>query len=209
MKVNVRTLEGADTGKQVELKKQVFGIEPHDHAVYMAIKAELAHARQGSASSKTRGEKRGSGRKLWRQKGTGRARVGGLRSPIRRGGGPAFGPKPRNFGLKINRKMRTLARKSVLSATQSEGRIIVVEALELEGPRTRSVVDALGALGVAGKRVMVLPGTPTNHLWLAVRNIPGVRVKAARDVSTFDVWAADYLLVDQAGVQDLNTALGA
>ncbi len=208
MRVEIRKLDGSSTGKQVDLKKEVFGIEPHQHAVYLAVKSELANSRQGSASTKTRGEVRGSGVKLWRQKGTGRARVGDNRSPIRRGGGVAFGPKPRSYHLKVNRKVRTLARKSMLSAMQQEGHIIVVETLDLESHKTRLMASALDALGLGGKRIMVLVGTPSDRLWLAARNLPGVRIKSAADVSTYDVWSSDYLLIDKQGVKNLNAALG-
>jgi len=208
MRIEVRKLDGSSTGKQVDLKKEVFGIEPHQHAVYLAVKSELANSRQGSASTKTRGEVRGSGVKLWRQKGTGRARVGDNRSPIRRGGGVAFGPKPRSYHLKVNRKVRTLARKSMLSAMQQEGHIIVVETLDLESHKTRLMASALDALGLGGKRIMVLVGTPSDRLWLAARNLPGVRIKSAAEVSTYDVWSSDYLLIDKQGVKNLNVALG-
>ena len=207
MRIEVRKLDGSSTGKQVDLKKEVFGIEPHQHAVYLAVKSELANSRQGSASTKTRGEVRGSGVKLWRQKGTGRARVGDNRSPIRRGGGVAFGPKPRSYHLKVNRKVRTLARKSMLSAMQQEGHIIVVETLDLESHKTRLMASALDALGLGGKRIMVLVGTPSDRLWLAARNLPGVRIKSAAEVSTYDVWSSDYLLIDKQGIKNLNTAL--
>jgi len=207
MRIEVRKLDGSSTGKQVDLKKEVFGIEPHQHAVYLAVKSELANSRQGSASTKTRGEVRGSGAKLWRQKGTGRARVGDNRSPIRSGGGVAFGPKPRSYHLKVNRKVRTLARKSMLSAMQQEGHIIVVETLDLESHKTRLMALALDALGLGGKRIMVLVGTPSDRLWLAARNLPGVRIKSAADVSTYDVWSSDYLLIDKQGIKNLNTAL--
>ena len=208
MKLPIRTLTGEETGKQVELQKKVFGIEPHRDAVYLTIKAELANRRQGSASSKNRGEVRGSGVKLWRQKGTGRARVGDSGSPIRRGGGVAFGPKPRDFSLKVNRKVRTLARKSMLSAMQADDRIIVVDQLTLDSHKTKPVVAALGALGLAGKRVMMLAGEPSRQLWLATRNIPRVQTKSASEVSTYDVWSSDYLVIDQAGVKSLNDVLG-
>ncbi len=208
MRIEVRKLDGSSTGKQVDLKKEVFGIEPHEHAVYLAVKSELANSRQGSASTKTRGEVRGSGVKLWSQKGTGRARVGDNRSPIRSGGGVAFGPKPRSYHLKVNRKVRTLARKSMLSAMQQEGHIIVVETLDLESHKTRLMASALDALGLGGKRIMVLVGTPSDRLWLAARNLPGVRIKSAAEVSTYDVWSSDYLLIDKQGVKNLNAALG-
>ncbi|UCH64049.1 MAG: 50S ribosomal protein L4 [Fidelibacterota bacterium] len=208
MRVEVRKLDGSSTGSQVDLKKEVFGIEPREHAVYLTVKSELANNRQGSANTKTRAEVKGSGAKLWRQKGTGRARVGDIRTPIRRGGGVVFGPKPRSYSLKVNRKVRTLARKSVLSTMQQEERIIVVEALKLENHKTRIMASALEALGLRGKRVMVLAGTPSDELWLAARNLPDVRVKSAADVSTYDVWSSDYLLIDKEGIKKINTALG-
>lgn len=207
MKVDVKKLDGTDTGKQVNLSKDVFGIKLHEHAVYLAVKSELANARQGSASTKTRSEVRGSGAKLWRQKGTGRARVGDARTPIRRGGGVTFGPKPRAFNLKVNRKVKTLARKSMLSAMQNEDRIIVVEAFDLKSHKTKDLALALTALNLGGKKVMLLPGKPSRELWLAARNLPGVSVKSAAEVSTYDVWTSDYLLADKEGIKNLNMAL--
>lgn len=208
MRVDVKKIDGTDTGKQVNLSKDVFGIEPHEHAVYLAVKSERANTRQGSASSKTRADVRGSGAKLWRQKGTGRARVGDAGTPIRRGGGAAFGPKPRSFNLKINQKVKILARKSVLSAMQSEGRIIVVEAFDIVSHKTKELSHALSTLNLGGKKVILAPGKPSRELWLAARNLPGVRVKSATDVSTYDVWTSDYLLVDQEGIKNMNAALG-
>ena len=208
MKIDVRKLDGSKVEKQVDLSKDVFGIAPHEHSVYLAVKTELANSRQGSASTKTRGEVQGSGVKLFRQKGTGRARVGDIRSPIRPGGGVAFGPKPRDYGLKLNRKVKALARRSMLSMMQQKDRIIVVESFELDSHKTKLMVSALDALGLAEKRVMVLASKPSNNLWLAGRNLPGVRIKRAAEVSTYDLWSSDYLLVDRDGVDDLNIALG-
>jgi large subunit ribosomal protein L4 len=208
MKVDILNIDGSSTGKKANLKNEVFGIEPHEHAVYLAVKSELANSRQGSASTKTRAEVKGSGRKLWRQKGTGRARVGDSGTPIRRGGGVAFGPKPRAYELKINRKVRALARKSVLSAMQKENRIVVVSSIELANHKTKELATILTSLGLQGKRVTILVGAPTGDLWLAARNIPGLRVKPAVDVSTNDVWSADYLLADAAGIKNLNEVLG-
>ncbi len=207
MKVEIRKLDGSGTGKQVNLKKEVFGIKPHENAVYLAIKSELANSRQGSASTKTRGDVKGSGAKLWRQKGTGRARVGDRRTPVWRGGGVVFGPKPRSYQLKVNRKVRTLARKSVLSAMQQEDRIVIVDNFDLESHKTRLMVSALESLGLTGKRIMVLATNPSEQLRLATSNLPGVRLKSAADVSTYDAWSADYLLIDIEGIKNLSTAL--
>ncbi|MEE9465285.1 MAG: 50S ribosomal protein L4 [Candidatus Neomarinimicrobiota bacterium] len=208
MKVGVRNFDGSETKKQVDLKKAVFGIEPHNPTIHAAVKVELAHRRQGTASTKTRAEVRGSGVKLFRQKGTGRARVGDAASPIRTGGGVAFGPKPRDYDLKINRKAKKLARRSMLSILAQEKRIVVVEKYDLEEPRTRGMRAALEALGLQGSRLVVLAGQPDRNLYLSSRNLPGVQVKQAADVSTHDLWASDFLLIDLEGVKQLNSVLG-
>lgn len=208
MKLDVRKLDGSAAGKQVTLDNKVFGITPHKHVVYLSVNAELANGRQGSASTKTRGEVQGSGVKLYRQKGTGRARVGDIRSPIRTGGGVAFGPKPRSYRTRLNRKVKSLARKSVLSIMQERKRIVVIDKFELEDHKTKIMAAALQALGLNDKRVMVLAAKPSDNLWLASRNLPGVRVKRAAEVSTYDLWSSDYLLVDHDGINDINKALG-
>lgn len=207
MKVDVRNFDGSPAGKQVELKKEVFGIEPHQTAIHAAVRVELANRRQGTASTKNRGEVRGSGVKLFRQKGTGRARVGDAGSPIRTGGGVAFGPKPRDYQMRINRKVKALARRSMLSALAQEKRIVVVERFDLEAPRTGEMQAALEALGLKDRRLMILAGEPNRNLWLSSRNLPGVRVKTAAEVSTNDLWSSDYLLIDREGVKQLQAAL--
>ncbi len=207
MKLDVRNFDGSPAGKQIDLKKEVFGIEPHQTSIHAAVRVELANRRQGTASTKNRGEVRGSGVKLHRQKGTGRARVGDAGSPIRTGGGVAFGPKPRDYQMRINRKVKALARRSMLSVMAQEKRIVVVEQFDLEAPRTREMHAALVALGLKGRRLMILAGEPNRNLWLSSRNLPGVRVKAAAEVSTNDLWTSDYLLIDREGVKRLQAAL--
>jgi len=208
MKTDVRKLDGSTVETQAELRKQVFGIEPHEDAVYHAVKAEQAHKRHGTASTRTRGDVRGSGAKLFRQKGTGRARVGDNRSPIRTGGGVAFGPKPRDYALKVNGKVKALARRSLLSALYKNERVVVVEGFDLKDHKTKAMATVLEALGLAEKKVLILAGEPSRELWLASRNLPGVRVKRAIDVSAHDLWRSDYLLFDRDGVKNLNAALG-
>lgn len=207
MKLDIRNFDGSSAGKQIDLKKEVFGIEPHQTSIHAAVRVELANRRQGNASTKNRGEVRGSGVKLFRQKGTGRARVGDAGSPIRTGGGVAFGPKPRDYLMRINRKVKALARRSMLSVMAQEKRIVVVEQFDLEAPRTREMHAALEALGLKGRRLMILSGEPNRNLWLSSRNLPGVRVKAAAEVSTNDLWTSDYLLIDREGVKQLQAAL--
>ncbi len=208
MKFAVRNFDGSETDKQIDLKKEVFGIEPHNPSIHAAVKVELANRRQGSASTKGRGEVRGSGVKLFRQKGTGRARVGDAASPIRTGGGVAFGPKPRDYDMKINRKAKKLARRSMLSILAQEKRITVVEKYELDEPRTQVMRKAVEALGLQNRRLVVLVGQHDRNLWLSSRNLPGIQVKHAEEVSTYDLWAADHMLIDKEGVKQLNSVLG-
>ena len=208
MKIDVHKFDGSASGGQIELKKEVFGIEPHDNAVYLTVKAEDANRRQGTASTLTRGDVAGSTAKLFRQKGTGRARVGDARSPIRYGGGVAFGPHPRSYRQKVNRKVSVLARKSLLSSLQRSKAITVVEAFELSEGKTKLMAGAVSALGLDGKKVVVLAGTPTVELQRASRNLPGIRVKRATDVSARDLWLADSVLLDKEGVKDLHSLLG-
>ncbi|MCK4577171.1 MAG: 50S ribosomal protein L4 [Candidatus Marinimicrobia bacterium] len=209
MKLNVLKSDGSKADKQVDLKKEVFGIKPNEHAIYLAVNAERAHRRQGNASTKTRAEVVGSGVKLFRQKGTGRARVGDAASPIRSGGGRAFGPKPREYDLKINGKAKALARRSMLSVLQKNERLIVIEGFDFDEPKTSKMKSMVDTLGLAGKNLMVLAAQPNRELWLSGRNLRGITVKAAKDVSTFDLWSADFVVIDRAGIKDLNTALSA
>ena len=208
MKVDVRKFDGSASGGQIDLKKEVFGIEPHENAIYLAVKAEMANRRQGSASTLTRGDVTGSGVKLFRQKGTGRARVGDARSPIRYGGGVAFGPHPRSYRQKVNRKVSGLARKSMLSKLQQAKAITVVEAFDLAEGKTKLMAQAVSALGLQGRKLVVLAAAPSVELKRAGRNLPGVRVKRARDVSVRDLWLADSMLVDKAGIKELHALLG-
>lgn len=207
MKVDIRKFDGSSSGDQIDLKKAVFGIEPHENSIYLAVKAEKANRRQGSASTLTRGEVAGSGIKLHRQKGTGRARVGDGQSPIRLGGGVAFGPKPRSYNQKVNRKVSQLARKSLLSKLQNSSSVTVVESFDLAEAKTKLMAQALDALGLTGKKVVILSASPTVALWRASNNLRGVQVKDARNVSSHDLWAADHLLVDKDGVKELHTLL--
>lgn len=207
MKVDIRKMDGSKAEGQIELKKAVFGIEPREHVVYLAVKAELANRRQGSADTLRRGEVAGSGIKLYRQKGTGRARVGDGQSPIRYGGGVAFGPHPRSYRQKVNKKARQLARKSLLSALQKDERIVIVEALDLPEAKTRLMAKSVKALGLDGRKVVVLAEKPTPELWLASRNLPGIKVRTATDVSAFDLWSTDFVLADKGGIQALQAAL--
>ena len=207
MKLGVLKMDGSKAAGEVVLKKEIFGIEPREHVVYLAVKAEMANKRQGSAATLTRAMVRGSGAKLFRQKGTGRARVGDAASPIRYGGGVAFGPHPRSYRQKVNQKARQLARKSLLSAMQRDSRIIVVDALELAEPKTKLMAEALNALGLEGRKLVILTAQPSETLWRTSRNLPGVAIKPAKDVSSWDLWSTDFLLVDKESLKSLQAAL--
>ena len=207
MKIEIRKMDGSAADKKADFKKEIFGIEPNKHVVYFAVKAEMANQRQGTASTKTRADVRGSGAKLFRQKGTGRARVGDAQSPSRPGGGVAFGPKPRDYRSKINRKVRTFARKSILSILLENDRVIVVDKFNLADHKTKAMRAAIDALGLTGKKVTILPANPSDNLWLASRNLPFVHVRPAAQVSAYDLWSTDYLLFDDAGVKELTAAL--
>lgn len=207
MKLEIKKIDGSATGEKVSLKKDVFEIEPNNHCVYLAVKAERANGRQGTASTKNRGEVKGSGVKLYRQKGTGRARVGDINTPTRPGGGRAFGPKPRDYSMKMNRKAKSLARKSMLSVMLKNERIIVVDSLEIKTNKTKQMAGVIASLELEGQKVLVAASSPTENLWLSSRNLHRLQVKVAADVSTYDLWSTDYLLIDRAGVDNLNNAL--
>ncbi len=186
----------------------MFAIEPNEAAVHQAVIAELANFRQGTSSSKNRSMVRGGGRKPFRQKGTGRARAGTIRSPLWVGGGSVFGPEPRSYSHKLPKKLRRLARKSVLSDKASKKGIMVVEDFKLESPKTRDMVKMLSDLNISGKKVLILPEEISENLVLATNNIPGVYVVKADFASTYDLIDCDILLFTESGLKLLNKSLG-
>ncbi len=192
--------DGSENGT-VELPQDVFGIEPSMHAVYQVIKAHLANRRQGTAKAKSRSEVNASKSKPWRQKGTGRARAGSANSPVWVGGGVIFGPQPRTYTQKINKNIRRLSLKSAYSIKASEDNVIVVEDFELKEPKTRNVVSALKALGLAGKKVMFLLPGQDEFLYKSIRNIPNMRSEAAENANTYDVANSDVLLMTPTSVE--------
>ncbi|MFQ6676462.1 MAG: 50S ribosomal protein L4 [Fidelibacterota bacterium] len=206
MQLTVRDIEGKSTSR-VKVDDSVFKIEPNADVVYRAVVAEMAASRRGSRSTKTRGETRGSGRKPWRQKGLGRARVGSVRSPLWRGGGVAFGPKPATYRNRLPKKMRRLARRSVLSQRVKDKEIVVVDTLGLEKPRTRSIVTILKNLGLEEKKVTFLPGELDRNVVLSARNLPNVTVIPAVHASTRDLLDCQVLLFDRKGIKELSNQL--
>jgi len=204
MEVAVLDKSGKDTGRKVKLNKSIFGIEPNDHAIYLDVKQYLANQRQGTHKAKERAEISGSTRKIKKQKGTGTARAGSIKSPVFKGGGTVFGPRPRNYGFKLNKKLKRLARKSALSYKAKEKSIGILDAFSLEAPKTKEYVALLNNLSLAGKKtILVLPAVDKNII-LSGRNIPKVKVATASDLNTYDLVNADYLLFLEESVTKLE-----
>ncbi len=200
MEVSVLNIKGQDTGRKVSLNDAIYAIEPNDHAIYLDVKLIMANQRQGTAKSKERSEIAGSTRKLGRQKGGGGARRGDIKSPVLVGGGRVFGPQPRDYGFKLNKKQRVLARKSALAYKAQENAIIVVEDFTLEAPKTKSFIEILNNLKISGKKsLFVLPGAD-KVVYLSSRNIERVNVMAASALNTYKVLDADVLVVAEGAL---------
>src|SRR3954468_2277701 len=175
MQVDILNIEGAKTGRTMELPDEIFGAEPNNHVVYLAVKQYLAARRQGTHKVKTRAEANGSSKKLVKQKGTGGARKGNLRSPIYKGGGSIFGPKPHLYDFKLNRKVKDLAKISALSAKAKENAIVVVEDISMEAPKSKEFATILNSLQLKGKKILFVLPDDSENLYLSLRNIPGVK----------------------------------
>lgn len=204
--VTVYNKDGSEAGT-FELPEEIFGIEPSATAIYQVTKAHLANRRHGNASTKLRGEVKLSKQKLYRQKGTGRARVGSANNPNWIGGGVTFGPKPRSYTQKINRKLRKLALKSAYSIKAREDRIRIVEDFSLDRPKTREVVDMLKALGLSGEKIVFLLGGKDDNLRKSSRNIPGLNLETAEIVNTYDLMNSDILLFTKSAVEKVKEIL--
>ncbi len=197
MEVSVLNIKGQETGKKVELNDAIFGIEPNDHVVYLAVNQYLAAQRQGTHKSKERSEITGSTRKLIRQKGGGGARRGDIKSPVLRGGGRVFGPKPRDYWFKLNKKVKSLARKSALTYKAQQNAIVVVEDFDFEAPKTKSFVELQKNLNIEGKKLLlVLPGNNKN-VYLSARNVQRVEVASVSALNTYNVMNANVLVVTE------------
>lgn len=207
MEVSVLNIKGQDTGRKVSLNDAIYAIEPNDHAIYLDVKLIMANQRQGTAKSKERSEIAGSTRKLGRQKGGGGARRGDIKSPVLVGGGRVFGPQPRDYGFKLNKKQRILARKSALAYKAQEQAILVVEDFTLEAPKTKSFVEILNNLKISDKKALfVLPGTD-KVVYLSSRNIERVRVMAASALNTYRVLDADVMVVSESSLPVIESNL--
>lgn len=200
MEVSVLNIKGQDTGRKVSLNDAIYAIEPNDHAIYLDVKLIMANQRQGTAKSKERSEIAGSTRKLGRQKGGGGARRGDIKSPVLVGGGRVFGPTPRDYGFKLNKKERVLARKSALAYKAQEDAIIVVEDFTLEAPKTKSFIEILNNLKISDKKsLFVLPGAD-KVVYLSSRNLERVNVMAASALNTYKVLDADVMVVAEGAL---------
>lgn len=207
MEVSVLNIKGEDTGRKVALNDAVFGVEPNDHVIYLDVKQYMAAQRQGTAKSKERSEISGSTRKLGRQKGGGGARRGDINSPLLVGGARVFGPKPRDYSFKLNKKTKVLARKSALSYKARENAIVVVEDFNLETPKTKSFIEIINNLNIADKKVlMVLPEADKN-IYLSARNLKRAKVAIASDINTYGVLDAGVLVVTERALNGIESVL--
>ena len=207
MEVSVYNIKGEDTGRKVALNESIFGIEPNDHAIYLDVKQYLAAQRQGTAKSKERSEMSGSTRKLGRQKGGGGARRGDINSPVLVGGARVFGPKPRNYDFKLNKKVKALARRSALSYKAQEGAIVVVEDFNFEAPKTKSFIDVVNNLKVADKKVLVVLPEANKNVYLSARNLQGAKVAIACDFNTCGVLNAGVMVVTENALGKIEAVL--
>ena len=197
MEVSVYNIKGEDTGKKVELNDAIFGIEPNDHVIYLAVKQYLAAQRQGTHKSKERSEITGSTRKLIRQKGSGGARRGDIKSPVLRGGGRVFGPRPRDYWFKLNKKVKDLARKSALSYKAQQEAVIVVEDFNFEAPKTKEFLKMQKNLKIEGKKLLLVLPNVNKNVYLSARNIQRVEVMTASALNTYKVMNANVLVVTE------------
>ncbi len=204
MELKVLNKEGKETGRTVVLNDEVFGIEPNDHVIYLAVKQFLADQRQGTHKSKERSEVSGSTRKLGRQKGGGGARRGDINSPVLVGGGRVFGPKPRDYSFKLNKKVKALARKSALSTKAAENAIIVLEDLKLETPSTKAIANVVKNLQVAEKKVAFICSNENKNVLLSARNLKNVSVLPADSLNTYSVMNCGTLVISESAVETVN-----
>ncbi len=207
MKVAVVDKNGKETGRQVALSKEVFAIDPNDHAVYLDVKQYLANQRQGTHKAKERAEITGSTRKIKKQKGTGTARAGSIKSGLFRGGGRIFGPRPRNYSFKLNKNTKRLARKSALSMKASEKAIIVLEDFTMDAPKTQEFGQVLKSLGLENKKSLIVLGESNNNVYLSSRNLKGTNVITSSELSTYKIMNASSLVLFEGSLETITTNL--
>jgi large subunit ribosomal protein L4 len=206
MELSVLNKEGKETGRKVTLSEQIFGVEPSDHAIYLDVKQYMANQRQGTHKSKERGDITGSTRKIKKQKGTGTARAGSIKSPIFRGGGTIFGPRPRNYSFKLNKKVKQLARKSALTYKAAENSILVVEDFNLESSKTKEMVAIKSNLQIADKKSLFVLPVENNSIYLSSRNLKDISVVIASDLNTYQILNAKSIVILESSISKIEEA---
>ena len=207
MKVAVLDINGKDTGRKADLSNKVFAIEPNNHAVYLDVKQYLANQRQGTHKAKERAEIVGSTRKIKKQKGTGTARAGSIKSGVFKGGGRIFGPRPRNYGFKLNKNVKRLARKSALTIKAQEKAIVVLEDFNFEAPKTKDFTAVLKALNLETKKSLFVLGTPNNNVYLSSRNLKGSEVLTSSELSTYKILNANQVVLLESAIEGIESNL--
>jgi len=206
MEVKVLNISGKETGAKVQLPESVFGIEPNDHAIYLDVKQYLANQRQGTHKSKQRNEIAGSTRKLYKQKGTGGARAGSIKSPLFNGGGRVFGPQPRDYSFKLNKKLKSLARKSALAYKAKDNNVVILEDFSFDTIKTKNYTSLLAALNVGTQKTLLVLPAQNNNIYLSSRNVEKTKVITAADLNTYDVLNAGVLVLTADSVKTLEEA---
>lgn len=207
MKLDIYKIDGSKSSKKAELNDAIFAIEPNEVVLYEDVRRHMASRRQGTAKTKERGEVTGSTKKMYRQKGTGNARRGDIKSPLLRKGGTVFGPKPRDYGFKLNKKTKRLARKSALTLKANDENILVVEDFNFDEPKTAQISDLLTALEVSGKKALILTAETALNVYKSARNIPGVEVLEGYKPTTYQIMNADVILVQESAIPVLENSI--
>ena len=204
MKINVLNIEGQSTGRSIDLPDDIFGVEANDHLLYLSVKQHLANKRQGTHESRERGVIKGSTRKIKKQKGTGTARAGSIKSPLFRGGGRVFGPRPRDYSQKLNKKVKSLARKVALSQRAGEGKIVIVENFTFESPKTSQFIDVMSKFEVGNQRHLVVLPDYDNNVYLSGRNVKKAAVKKASDLSVYEILKAGKIIMADGALDQIK-----
>jgi large subunit ribosomal protein L4 len=207
MELAIYNIQGKETGKKASLNNDVFAIEPNDHAIYLDVKQHLANARQGTHKAKERNEVHGSTRKLHKQKGTGGSRKGSIKNPLYRGGGRVFGPEPRDYTFKLNKKLKKLARRSALAYKAKEGQITILDNLSLELPKTKEFLTMLKNFGADSKKTLVVIPDASKNIYLSSRNISTTNVIVASELNTYEVMDAEKLFIVESSINTIETIL--
>jgi|TARA_B110000977_G_scaffold24159_1_gene29359 large subunit ribosomal protein L4 len=207
MELAVYSIDGKKTSKKIKLEKTIFGAEPNNHAIYLDVKQYLANQRQGTHKSKERGEITGSTRKIKKQKGTGTARAGSIKNPLFRSGGRVFGPRPRDYGFKLNKKVKRLARQSALSIMATKKNITVLEDFSFESPKTKQYLDILNSFELNGKKTLLILNEPNQNIYLSARNIQRTNVTTAANLNTYQIMNAGNILMLESSIKEVENLL--